>query len=317
MRNNTVIEDGVVVLKRRLFLVVSLALALTIGFFCVDLATPQRDYFLGRSGELIHQERIESSSGVGESVRLGSSTGLQVDLRVRRPAQPNARLPVLVLLGGHRTGKNAVDLVGHSDDIAYVALDYPYNGGRSLRGIWQFAGAVPDFQRAFLDTPPSLSLVVDWLASQDWVDTDRIELLGISLGVPFAAVAGALDERYSRVWLVHGGADNMSWVMHAGRDAIDNESLRRLVASSLLFLVYGRSFQTERWIQEISPRPLIVIAARDDERVPVAAQQPFVDAAGRGTAELIWTTGMHVDPGRPDVLRQLLDIVLHRVSNDR
>lgn len=306
-----------IVLKRRIWLIISFALATAIGVFCLDLATPQRDYFLERPGELVRQELIANKSGadIQETVQLEASTGLQVDLRVRRPPGSDRKLPVLVILGGHRTGKNAVDLAGDLSDVAYVAIDYPYRGNRSLSGIWQFSSAIPDFQRAFLDTPPSLSMVTDWLMSQDWVDTERIELLGISLGVPFAAVAGALDERYSRVWLVHGGADNLSWVMHAGRDAIENEGLRRLTAAGLLFLVYGRSFETEQWIQEIHPRPLIVIAARNDERVPAIAQHPFVDAAENGKVELIWTTGRHVDPGRPDVLRELLDIVLQRVSD--
>ena len=293
-------------------------MAATIGFVCLDLATLQRDYFLERPGELVREELTANTSAanVQETVRLEASTGLQVDLRVRRPPGDARKMPVLVMLGGHRTGKDAVDLVDDTGDVAYVALDYPYDGSRSLRGIWQYSKAIPDFQRAFLDTPPSLSVVIDWLLDQEWVDPARIELLGISLGVPFAAVAGALDERYRRVWLVHGGADNMSWVMHASRDTIGNENVRRMVAASLLFLVYGKSFDTERWIHEIRPRPLIVIAARDDERVPVVAQRPFVDAAENGIAELIWTTGLHVDPGRPDVLQELLDIVLQRVSGD-
>ncbi len=294
------------------------AMAATIGLVCLDLATPQRDYFVERPGELVREELTADTSteNVQETVRLQASTGLQVDLRVRRPLGDAQKIPVLVMLGGHRTGKDAVDLVDDTGDVAYVALDYPYDGSRSLRGVWQYSKAIPDFQRAFLDTPPSLSVVIDWLLNQEWVDPSRIELLGISLGVPFAAVAGALDERYRRVWLVHGGADNMSWVMHASRNTIGNENIRRMAAASLLFLVYGRSFDTERWIQEIRPRPLIVIAARDDERVPVIAQRPFVDAAENGIAELIWTTGLHVDPGRPDVLQELLDIVLQRVSGD-
>ena len=293
-------------------------MAAAIVFVCLDLATPQRDYFLERPGELVREELTadKSAANVQETVRLEASTGLRVDLRVRRPPGGAQKMPVLVMLGGHRTGKDAVDLVDDTGDVAYVALDYPYDGSRSLRGIWQYSKAIPDFQRAFLDTPPSLSVVIDWLLDQEWADPARIELLGISLGVPFAAVAGALDERYRRVWLVHGGADNMSWVMHASRDTIGNENVRRMVAASLLFLVYGKSFDTERWIQEIRPRPLIVIAARDDERVPVVAQRPFVDAAENGIAELIWTTGLHVDPGRPDVLQELLDIVLQRVAGD-
>ena len=43
-----------------------------------------------------------------------------------------------------------------------------------------------------------MSLAVDWAEQQDWFDAGNVELVGASLGVPFTAVAGALDERFTR-----------------------------------------------------------------------------------------------------------------------
>ena len=183
-----------------------------------------------------------------------------------------------------------------------------------MKGFWTTASAIPDIQRAFLDTPPALSLVVDWLMDQDWVDTQGVEIVGVSLGVPFAAVCGALDERLARVWLLHGGADNLAWVMHAGKEDIPNDALRRWVARGALLLVYGNSFDTSRWITEIAPRPLVIVAARDDDFVPADAVEPFIAAADSDHVELIWTEGLHINPKRPNELGQLLDIVLGRVS---
>ena len=283
--------------------------------YVVELATPQRDFFVGRSGEIENDVSVLTlaDASVHENVVLQSTTGLEVALRVKRPAAPSAaRIPVFLIVGGHRTGKDAVDLIGDRDDAAFAAIDYPYHGSRSLDGFWDYAAATPAFQRAMLDTPPSLSLAVDWLLRQQWVDHGRIELLGVSLGVPFAAVGGALDKRVSRVWLVHGGADNLSWVMHAGRHAIENETLRRYAARTLLLLVYGHSFDTGSWIREIAPRPLVIVAARDDERVPEQARQPFIDAAGEPWVELVWTSGLHVDPRRPQIIEELLNIVFER-----
>ena len=102
---------------------------------------------------------------------------------------------------------------------------------------------------------------------------------------------------------------------YAARGRIENETLRRAMVRAALFISYGNSFDTRRWITEIAPRPLIVIAARDDDRVPAAAQTPFVEAAADNAAELIWTEGLHIGPSRQFELGQLLEIVLDRVRN--
>lgn len=304
-------------MKRRILLT-SLALtAALIALYCVRLGSSQRDYFIDRAGSPVQIElsATQRPDGISESVSLLSSSGLRVDLRTLRP-NPTAgeRLPVLVLLGGHRTGRNAVDLVGEPGGIAFAAIDYPYHASHRLDGFWESLAAVPAIQQAFRDTPPALSLTLSWLLQQPWVDPQRVELVGVSLGVPFAAAAGAVDKRFSRVWLLHGGADNQSWVEHAGRRNIGNDTLRRATAAAALFLVYGRSLDTRDWLPEIAPRPLIVVAARGDDFVPPAAQAPFIEAARNGTAELIWTDGRHIQPNRVDELRQLLDIVRSRVT---
>jgi fermentation-respiration switch protein FrsA (DUF1100 family) len=237
-------------------------------------------------------------------------------MRVVRPkTAPGETLPVIVVMGGEGTGKDAVDLVGAPQGVAYVALDYPYEGDQELDAFWESLTAIPGIQQAFLDSPPAMSLAVDWAEQQSWFDPDRVELVGASLGVPFTAVAGALDSRFTRVWLLHGGAENLPWVMHVGQRYVENEFLRGLLARLALLLVYGNSFETLDWIPEIAPRPLVVVAARDDDFVPPEAQQPFVEAAATSEhIEVVWTEGRHIRPTRRDELQQLLDIVLSRID---
>ena len=302
---------------RRILLGIAALLLLIVVLYALWLAVPKRDYFGERHGELVESRLLAASEGdiVQKTVRLVSSSGLEVTLRLARPAtEPGETLPVIIVMGGEGTGKDAVDLVGIPDGIAYVALDYPYNGDQELDAFWESIAAIPDIQQAFLDSPPAMSLALDWAQREPWFDPDRVELVGASLGVPFTAAAGALDKRFTRVWLLHGGADNTAWVMHAGRKYIDNEFLRAIATRGALLLVHGNSFRTLDWIHEIAPRPLMVVMARDDDYVPPEAQAPFVEAAESEFIELIWTDGQHIRPTRKEELQALLDVVLSRID---
>jgi cephalosporin-C deacetylase-like acetyl esterase len=303
---------------RKALLIALALIVVVVGLYGLELAIPKRDYFMERHGTLVSADLSEASSGgvVQKLVRLESSTGLRVNMRVVRPqTAPGQTLPVIIVMGGEGTGKDAVDLVGTPKGVAYLALDYPYEGDQELDAFWESLTAIPGIQQAFLDSPPAMSLALDWALQQSWVDSDNVELVGASLGVPFTAVAGALDDRFTRVWLLHGGAENVPWVMHVGKRYVENKFLRGLLARAALLLVYGNSFETLDWIPEIAPRPLVIVAARDDDFVPPEAQQPFVEAAEASEhIEIVWTEGRHIRPTRREELQQLLDIVLSRID---
>ncbi len=304
-------------LKRRIVLLTAAVLVTAIGAYSIELAIPKHDYFLERAGSLARHELVATDTAVAlrQTVHLESSSGLSVDMRVLRPADTAGRkVPLVLLLGGYRTGKDAVDLVGEPRGIAWAAIDYPYHGNQSLSEFWASVAAIPAIQRAFLDSPAAVSLALEWLLQQPWVDTTNLELVGVSLGVPFAATAGAVDKRFTRVWLMHGGGDNGTWVMHNARDLIANKALRYFVSHGTLFLVYGNSFDTKRRIPQIAPRPVIIVAADDDDFVPRISQEPLIEAAASPHVELIWTEGRHIGPRRQNELRQLLEIITSRLA---
>ncbi len=301
-------------MKKRIIRTVLLVIVVLIAVYTVELAVPKHDYFIERAGDLSGQA-IEVAAGetmIDEFISLESSSGLTAELRVRRPATDEP-VPVLLVLGGYDTGRNAVELAGTPTGVAFAALDYPYEGEESLSGFYKTARAVPDVQQAFLDSPAVLLLAMDWLDEQPWVE--RVELIGASLGVPFTAVAGALDERFSRIWLLHGASDNYALVEHAVRRELESESktLSWLVGRSLLFLCYGNSFDTVEWVRRTAPRDVVIVMAEEDDFIPADAREGFFELADEAHVELILTDGRHIMPGRPDELRQLLDVVLRRV----
>jgi dienelactone hydrolase len=300
-----------------------LPLALALGLAAAAAALWVLDHLRTRDAEFTQrrgtvmsaQVTPEESHGgafVSAMVRVTANTGLSVDFRVLRPAGPTRPLPLVVILGGHETGRDAVDLVGDPGPMVVAALNYPYDGPAKPRSWRQILGTIPAAQRALLDTPPAVSLALDWLVAQPWVDRTRVELVGASLGVPFAAVAGARDPRFRRVWLIHGAADNRDLLEHNLRSRIATGWLRAGAADLLYLLAYGPTLEPARWVPRIAPRPVVIIGATDDERLPRANVERLYAAAGE-PKELLWTQGRHIEPSRPEVLRQLLAVVRTRV----
>lgn len=258
--------------------------------------------------------QAEAGGYLSQAVRVAGVNGLIVDLRVLRPPGDGSRYPLVVLLGGHRTGRNAVDLLGAPGPIVVAALDYPYDGPERPRGWRQSLVAIPAARRALMDTPPAVWLALEWLLVQPWVDPTRVELVGVSLGVPFAAVAGAGEPRFGRVWLIHGGSDNRAWLEHNLRSKVESDWLRHLASGLGYLLAHGPTLEPARWVPRIAPRPVIVIGAREDRRLPATLVEQLHTAAGV-PKELIWTDGGHIDR-RPEAVRQLLDVVRTRMRAD-
>jgi fermentation-respiration switch protein FrsA (DUF1100 family) len=281
---------------------------------------PEPRFFTENRGALldvnVSKPVAEADGFVGQAIGLTSDQGLAVNLRVLRPASPAGhRLPLVILLGGHRTGRDAVDVLGNPGRMAVAALDYPYHGPEKPRGALQILQCIPAIQQGLLDTPPAVSLALDWLVTQPWVDPARIELMGVSLGVPFVAVAGANDRRFRRVWLIHGAFNNRAWLANRLESRIENDTVRDAAAGLLLGLAHGPSFQTGEWVAKISPRPVVIIGASEDEQMPRESVEKLYDAA-RSPKELQWSEGGHVRPHRVEVVRQLLAMVRNRILAD-
>jgi len=171
---------------------------------------------------------------------------------------------------------------------------------------------VARYQRGVLDTVPSLLLAADYLVRQPYVAANKLELIGVSLGAFFVAPAGALDTRFRRVWIVHGSGDPHAVIEFALRRQIASAGVRHAAASALNTIAGGDWIAAERWVDHIAPRPVIVINASDDERLPRDGILKLHSALGAGH-EIIWTQGSHVEPNRADVLEQLRKEVLTRV----
>lgn len=204
-----------------------------------------------------------------------------------------------------------MDLVPDPHGVVLAALSYPYPGPPPAHGV-RGVLSLPALRAAILDTPPAVLLALDHLVKQPYVDPGRIELVGVSLGAPFAVVAGALDPRFRRVWSVHGAGDLPLLIDTALRDAIPAAPLRRTVAHLAYALAGGPAVAPERWVGRIAPRPFVMLNALGDERLPRRAILSLYERA-RQPKELEWIPGPHIEPDRREVVEGLIGKVLGRI----
>lgn len=245
-----------------------------------------------------------------EAVTIVSSSGVTVPLLVKRP-HLDGPAPLVLLLGGHATGREAARLIPDTRGRVVVALSYPYAGPHRMKGLEVLKWA-PDIRRALHDTPPAIQLALDWLLQQPWVDAAEVHGVGASLGTPFMTVAAAIDPRITHVWSVHGAGQTRALLVHNARHSMP--ALLTPLAGALADVIVGGPFLTpERWVDRIAPRPFTMINATEDEKLPRHTVEALYEAAGE-PKQLVWLPGQHVQPNRPEIVRALVTTLLERME---
>lgn len=303
---------------RWLLALAGLALAAVHGTILWLLRDPT-PHFDARRGVLASVEadsaRLDGATSE-QDVRITGSSGLHVTLAIRRPAAAEPapiRRPLFVVLGGHERGKGAGALIGDTRGAIFASLEYPFDGNHRARGPREVLAQIPAIRRAIYDTPPSVALALDYLLSRPDVDPARIELIGASFGTPFATIAAARDERITRLWLAHGGGDLYRLISRGLERDVPAAWLRAPLAHTANLLVSGPRFTPERWIAAVAPRPVVMLNAEDDEKIPRESVELLYAAAGQ-PKELVWLPGRHMQGSRPEVIQSLVAAVLARAD---
>ena len=242
---------------------------------------------------------------------LSSSSGLEVEILIREPDPPFREPPPLaIMIGGFRTGRDAVRYVADPGKTLLVGVSYPFEGDRSLDGLG-YVAALRDLRLSMHDTPPALMLTLDHMYARGGFDPDRVELIGISLGSILVCVTGALDPRVTRVWSIHGGAGLYDLFDAVLDKAVPNDKLRHPLASFGNHLV--QRLDPADYVDRIAPRELVAINGTRDRAIPRAAAARLYEAA-REPKEMIWLDTEHVHPSQEDLIAELLELVTGRIS---
>ncbi|MCL5267918.1 MAG: hypothetical protein M1469_07435 [Bacteroidetes bacterium] len=293
------------ILKWFLWLVAAVGLIVILcGIYLVE--RDYSGYFSNAKGNLVKSKitpfRTDSVFR-HEWLSLESDRGLKVECGLLVPASEEkvSRYPVVILMGGKATGKHAVDYALDIRNVIIVAPDYSYSPRESYTML-EFLRDVPDMRRAALGMVPSVMLVTDYLWRRPDVDTTKLVLLGYSFGAPFVPCIAAYDRRAASAVIVFGGGDLRGLIRHNVR------RYRGPFASELVSIFGGvllYPLEPLRYVDRISPIPLIMINGTKDEQVPERyARELFVKA--KQPKKLKWLDARHVNPRNVELTRRIV-----------
>jgi len=268
----------------------------------------ERQGILAQADETAHYQLTDSSL---TEVTLTSTSGLQVQLALRRPHLPLEDSPVLVLIAGQETGRDAAMIFPDTHGVTVAALSYLYRGSNEFSRLG-IATDLHKIQQAILDTTPAVMLANDYLLHHAQLNAASIELVGVSFGAFLAAVPAALDERISRLWLIHGAGEPARVIDRGLEGKIWPDPLRALVARFLSEVAAARHLTPERWVGRVAPRPVLVINGTDDDDIPREAMLALHDSL-KDPHEIMWVDGGHIHPKRPETVSRVIDLMFSRL----
>ncbi len=238
-----------------------------------------------------------------QAVELVDRHGAPLRFEVRRPADESVEVPVLVILGGLKTGHRTLDRLPPCGANALVAYAWPYdrerwrsqsNFGRALV-VWRMARRLSD----------QIEALLVWLRSQPWCDADRVTLCGGSLGaIVLPMILRDLQARGSgvkRAVFAYGGArrGTLAWLI------LRRQSIPLAALASLLALLCLRLVEPARHLPHLRGE-FLVISSPDDERVPVRCAAHF-EALLPDPKRVVHLAGAHLDTERPDLIASVVD----------
>lgn len=235
-----------------------------------------------------------------EHATLGS-IGFVVSLPEPIPDRP---IPLVLVLGGLGTGEKNIKYVSAPGDNAIIGYDWPIP--RKLPKGLELAGELPDLYGRALKAPGQAVAMIDWLSGQPWADSERISILGFSLGALAAPaiqrLATAAGHDVGWTVLAYGGADlGHLLVSHPDVQAGWVEPLLAGLAN-LLF----RPIEPAEHLPHLSGR-FLVLAGSDDSLIPEHSSELMRELTPTSKTEIL-LDGEHMGIG--DDKRALLDEIV-------
>jgi dipeptidyl aminopeptidase/acylaminoacyl peptidase len=236
-----------------------------------------------------------------EEVKVKSRTGVELAARFF----PGRSRATIVLSHGYSgTQDELLPVASALHEAGFSVFSY------DLRGCGGSGGEITFGDRERDD----LRSVVDYVASRDDVDAEKIGALGYSMGAATTLMTAAHDGRIKAVVADSGWSDVYSWLRPKALDVFVHPR-HRFTPLSMMLIEWrtGVDFDDLKPVREIgaiAPRPLLLIhGTADDSVLPGDSDENF--AAAREPKEL-WRIdgaghGETLEPGGPTSSRRVVE----------
>lgn len=225
---------------------------------------------------------------------------------IERPCRDeNGPVPALVLLGGLRTGAEALDRVDFPGQAVIAALDFPYD-----RAAWKTASGLERAKLGSATLPATVeqtAALLHWLRSAPGVNPERVVYVGVSLGAILGpAVLARLQDAGGGVAagaLAYGGADLTLLLDALFSKWVGPGPLRRGAARWAAFIF--ERYAPERHLPRFAG-PLLLIEADDDDILPHGSLAAL-RAAAPSNSEIRVQDGVHIGGSERQIVQDTVE----------
>lgn len=238
-------------------------------------------------------------------VALETAGAGTVRFTVSEPPDPAAPAPLVVVLAGFGTGRDALELFDGHGEARIVAYEYPYSPDRWNRGAkWR---QVPEARAAALRVPAQVAAIRAWLEERGAVDRDRTALLGFSFGAVFApAVQRLAAERgapYRAVGLAFGGAGIDAMV----RRALSEEPGWLEAAAAGAVAAAAAPLEPARHLPRL-PGTFMLVHGERDRRIPAEAARRLTRLTPEPKRVVRVPGAGHLHPAKEELLARVASL---------
>jgi hypothetical protein len=269
----------------------------------IPALTPGEDttyYYKGFIGDRVFRDLVLVAEGA-DAEGVGP---VRITISLPRNPPPDP-MPVVVVLGGHRTGRKNLKHIPAPGPNVVIGVDYPY-AAELKKADTSFDRFVAARRTAFA-VPSQVVAILRWAGAQEWADQTRISLLGYSLGALFVPAIHRMAQLQGMHLgpgiLAYGGADlfsilraNLHWGPEWARGILS------FFGALLLHPVDPASH-----LPYLKGEFLLINSEGGDIFIPDAAVRALHELMPEPKAITVLPGG-HIDPRDERLLRQVVDI---------
>ena len=240
-----------------------------------------------------------------QAIHFASTNGQIIPALLCRPKNV-PKPPVLLYLHGlgmDKQGTRVLAAIAASKGFAVLGIDAQYHGERKLPGVEILSADLARTRQAIIQTVVDNRRALDYIHSRTDLDSDRVGLLGLSMGAILGSIVAGVDTRLCSACLVVGGG-RWDVILTQSGHPVSQQLRDQGVTAEKAAQVLG-DVDPVNYVGLIAPRPVQMINGKTDEIVPKAATEALF-AAAQMPKQIQWLEGGHV-PSVPLLLKLIAE----------